>query len=147
MFRMTFFVVHVCAGPTHRLRKPTAFPLDVYFVNICRGPCLRFAQAMDLVGMLGFEPRTLALSRRCSNQLSYTPSSLSHEAKRPIHTLNRLCFDSQGRVIYQEIDPDSSTKVILRPSPKNLNPLVILRPKAEESRPLVILRPRPKNLR
>jgi hypothetical protein len=26
-----------------------------------------------LVGVLGFEPRTLALSRRCSNQLSYTP--------------------------------------------------------------------------
>ncbi len=26
-----------------------------------------------MVGMVGFEPTTLALSRRCSNQLSYIP--------------------------------------------------------------------------
>jgi hypothetical protein len=37
--------------------------------------CLRFRFAKDanLVGVLRFELRTLALSRRCSNQLSYTP--------------------------------------------------------------------------
>ena len=28
----------------------------------------------DLVGLVGFEPTTLALSRRCSNQLSYRPA-------------------------------------------------------------------------
>ena len=30
--------------------------------------------SLDLVGLVGFEPTTPALSRRCSNQLSYRPS-------------------------------------------------------------------------
>jgi hypothetical protein len=32
---------------------------------------------IDLVGLVGFEPTTPALSRRCSNRLSYRPLSLS----------------------------------------------------------------------
>lgn len=31
----------------------------------------------NLVGLVGFEPTTPALSRRCSNRLSYRPLSLS----------------------------------------------------------------------
>ncbi|CAB1367525.1 protein of unknown function [Denitratisoma oestradiolicum] len=31
---------------------------------------------LDLVGLVGFEPTTPALSRRCSNQLSYRPTSV-----------------------------------------------------------------------
>ena len=34
------------------------------------------ANFVCLVGMVGFEPTTLALSRRCSNQLSYIPTAL-----------------------------------------------------------------------
>ncbi len=34
-----------------------------------------------LVGTLGFEPRTLALSRRCSNQLSYAPLVPASESR------------------------------------------------------------------
>ncbi len=33
--------------------------------------------ARQLVGLVGFEPTTPALSRRCSNRLSYRPLSLS----------------------------------------------------------------------
>ena len=33
------------------------------------------ANFVCLVGMVGFEPTTLALSRRCSNQLSYVPKN------------------------------------------------------------------------
>ena len=37
-----------------------------------------FALTADmLVGLVGFEPTTPALSRRCSNRLSYRPLSLS----------------------------------------------------------------------
>jgi hypothetical protein len=32
-----------------------------------------------LVGLVGFEPTTPALSRRCSNQLSYRPSNHNYE--------------------------------------------------------------------
>lgn len=32
---------------------------------------------IDMVGLVGFEPTTPALSRRCSNRLSYRPLSLS----------------------------------------------------------------------
>ena len=33
-----------------------------------------------VVGLVGFEPTTPALSRRCSNQLSYRPTSISSRA-------------------------------------------------------------------
>lgn len=36
------------------------------------------ATAETVVGLDGFEPSTPALSRRCSNQLSYRPLSLSN---------------------------------------------------------------------
>ncbi len=35
----------------------------------------------DLVGLVGLEPTTPALSRRCSNQLSYRPSNSATELK------------------------------------------------------------------
>ena len=35
---------------------------------------LSYTPDKDLVGLDGFEPSTPALSRRCSNQLSYRPS-------------------------------------------------------------------------
>ena len=42
-------------------------PLGVYF------PARTFATRHKMVGKVGFEPTTYALSRRCSNQLSYMP--------------------------------------------------------------------------
>jgi hypothetical protein len=54
----------------------TYHALGIRFAIACHMiGCLRFrfAKAANLVGVLRFELRTLALSRRCSNQLSYTP--------------------------------------------------------------------------
>jgi hypothetical protein len=42
-----------------------------------RGLSISAATAETVVGLDGFEPSTPALSRRCSNQLSYRPLSLS----------------------------------------------------------------------
>src|SRR5580692_1948170 len=46
-----------------------------YYPGVCR---LAAATAETVVGLDGFEPSTPALSRRCSNQLSYRPLSLSN---------------------------------------------------------------------
>ena len=50
------------------------------------------ATAETVVGLDGFEPSTPALSRRCSNRLSYRPLSLSEFTadKRERSTLTRL---------------------------------------------------------
>ena len=39
---------------------------------------------MGMVGLVGFEPTTPALSRRCSNRLSYRPSSVGYFYEQPI---------------------------------------------------------------
>ena len=52
----------------HHLPIRTEFP---------RGSVISAATAETVVGLDGFEPSTPALSRRCSNQLSYRPLSLS----------------------------------------------------------------------
>ena len=39
---------------------------------------------MTLVGLVGIEPTTPALSRRCSNRLSYRPSSVGYFYEQPI---------------------------------------------------------------
>ena len=47
--------------------------------SLSRSPCLqgnppqRAHHIMNMVGLVGFEPTTPALSRRCSNRLSYRP--------------------------------------------------------------------------
>ena len=43
---------------------------------------LRLFAAMSVVGLDGFEPSTPALSRRCSNQLSYRPLKPVYENRR-----------------------------------------------------------------
>src|ERR1700712_3108661 len=48
--------------------------------------------SLDLVGLDGFEPSTPALSRRCSNQLSYRPGL---QASNQQTTDKRGHFDSQ----------------------------------------------------
>jgi hypothetical protein len=40
-------------------------------------PAELIPQRMEMVGLVGFEPTTPALSRRCSNQLSYRPLSIT----------------------------------------------------------------------
>ncbi len=66
--------VCVCAGPTYRKRKPqTCLSRFSALRKTLSAFVFGLRQATNLVGVLGFEPRTLALSRRCSNQLSYTP--------------------------------------------------------------------------
>jgi hypothetical protein len=55
-----------CSGP--RLRQGKRQPLAPCLARFSLRPNLRV-----LVGLDGFEPSTPALSRRCSNQLSYRP--------------------------------------------------------------------------
>ena len=43
-------------------------------------PAELIPQDRRVVGLVGFEPTTPALSRRCSNQLSYRPTSISSRA-------------------------------------------------------------------
>ena len=45
--------------------------------SLLRGSSASAATAETVVGLDGFEPSTPALSRRCSNRLSYRPLSLS----------------------------------------------------------------------
>ncbi len=60
--------------------KAGALPAEL-IPQSCRylrgGPSISAATAETVVGLDGFEPSTPALSRRCSNQLSYRPLSLS----------------------------------------------------------------------
>ena len=58
------------------------------FPDLLQGTCPR---PTKLVGLVGFEPTTPALSRRCSNRLSYRPLSLSSSTadKREHLTLKR----------------------------------------------------------
>jgi hypothetical protein len=50
----------------------------LYLYLIPRGLPVSAATAETVVGLDGFEPSTPALSRRCSNRLSYRPLSLSY---------------------------------------------------------------------
>ena len=50
---------------------------NLYLYLIPRGLPVSAATAETVVGLDGFEPSTPALSRRCSNRLSYRPLSLS----------------------------------------------------------------------
>ena len=43
-----------------------------------------------VVGLVGLEPTTPALSRRCSNQLSYRPGRLGERSNHLISTINPL---------------------------------------------------------
>src|SRR5947208_1402463 len=68
-----------------RLAKPALSQLSYSPVRFTAWP------PADLVGVLGFEPRTSALSELRSSQLSYTPFSLRHrQTKKP----NRYRFGS-----------------------------------------------------
>lgn len=53
-----------------------------------------------MVGLVGFEPTTPALSRRCSNRLSYRPLSLSLNLQ-PISVSAQLVRDSSGKEVIQ----------------------------------------------
>ena len=53
--------------------KAGALPAEL----IPQGPC---AGMQHLVGLVGFEPTTPALSRRCSNQLSYRPKPVTRDS-------------------------------------------------------------------
>ena len=76
-----------------RLAKPALSQLSYvpsgsgqFAVPSCAGSPFRFTHcpfAPGPVGVLGFEPRTSALSELRSSQLSYTPSS--RETKKPNH--------------------------------------------------------------
>ena len=55
---------------------------------------------MTLVGLGGFEPPTPALSRRCSNQLSYRPAVA---AKQPIGCRCSPSFRSRKEVIQPQV--------------------------------------------
>ena len=50
---------------------------DKLYLLLLKGLSISAATAETVVGLDGFEPSTPALSRRCSNQLSYRPLSLS----------------------------------------------------------------------
>lgn len=63
-----------------------------------RCPQVYYRQTM--VGLVGFEPTTPALSRRCSNRLSYRPLSLSLNLQ-PISVSAQLVRDSSGKEVIQ----------------------------------------------
>ena len=46
-----------------------------------------------VVGLVGLEPTTPALSRRCSNQLSYRPGRLGERSNHLISTINLLTLN------------------------------------------------------
>ena len=50
---------------------------------------LSYTPRKIVVGLVGFEPTTPALSRRCSNRLSYRPSSVA-AAKKPGARTNKM---------------------------------------------------------
>jgi hypothetical protein len=55
----------------------------------------RFSSIMKMVGLVGLEPTTPALSRRCSNQLSYRPFTLVCEASALLgRRLGAACLDT-----------------------------------------------------
>src|SRR5215469_2716119 len=56
-------------------------------------------RADKLVGLDGFEPSTPALSRRCSNRLSYRPLSLSFLQPTSVSALTRRAMSSGKEVI------------------------------------------------
>ena len=56
-------------------RRPTACKAAALPAEL--QPPLVSSNQKNVVGLVGFEPTTPALSRRCSNQLSYRPSTLS----------------------------------------------------------------------
>lgn len=53
----------------------------------------------QLVGLDGFEPSTPALSRRCSNRLSYRPLSLSSIQPTSVSALTQCAAGSRKEVI------------------------------------------------
>lgn len=61
-------------------RRPPACKAGALPAELCPHE-YRYPQVLPpdktLVGLVGFEPTTPALSRRCSNRLSYRPLSLS----------------------------------------------------------------------
>ena len=72
--------------------KAGALPTELQPRN--RGPDIWY-RALQLVGLDGFEPSTPALSRRCSNQLSYRPARFAHCVHHAIDrlwVLNRLRY-------------------------------------------------------
>src|SRR5574337_1423208 len=50
-----------------------------------------------MVGLVGFEPTTPALSRRCSNQLSYRPFTHDGESRRVVHPSRLASHREAGR--------------------------------------------------
>ena len=66
---------------------------------------LAAATAETVVGLDGFEPSTPALSRRCSNRLSYRPLSLSD-------LLSNFTADKRERSTF---DTSSSRKEVIQP--------------------------------
>ena len=71
----------------------------------------------DLVGLVGLEPTTPALSRRCSNQLSYRPMA---ETNRPLPTTDKCGRSILNAVFQKGGDPaapsDTATLLRLHPS-------------------------------
>ena len=73
---------HICCTTLHEFwwswsgsnRRPTACKAAALPAEL--QPPLVSSNQKDLVGLVGFEPTTPALSRRCSNQLSYRPSHM-----------------------------------------------------------------------
>jgi hypothetical protein len=56
---------------------------------------------IDMVGLDGFEPSTPALSRRCSNRLSYRPLSLSFLQPTSVSALTQRERISSGKEVIQ----------------------------------------------
>jgi len=54
---------------------------------------------LALVGLVGFEPTTPALSRRCSNRLSYRPTHPFSKTVSPASSTRQpACLDNQGHL-------------------------------------------------
>lgn len=81
-------------------RRPPACKAGALPAELC--PHTETSQgtsARQLVGLVGFEPTTPALSRRCSNRLSYRPLSLSKfTADKRERSTSR---DSSGKEVIQ----------------------------------------------
>ena len=54
-----------------------------------------------MVGLVGFEPTTPALSRRCSNRLSYRPLSLSLSTADKCERFNAPAVHGSGKEVIQ----------------------------------------------
>ena len=78
---------------------------------------LSYTPNVWMVGLVGFEPTTPALSRRCSNRLSYRPISGQHAVKRAADKSERLNLNAYFQKGGDPAAPsDTATLLRLHPS-------------------------------